>query len=203
MVADMELLAEWILPIGLIIGALVTAGVRWGITASLLAVFIYDLDQADMLWYDTAWAGDRIVAEPTQTLVWVLLAIAIVEIVVEMVTPLATMALTVTRPAAAGALGVALIGTGWVTSIAGAALGVALGALGAWVASTLLAGAARAGGHPSILSLFMSIAGLLLALVAVFVPFGGYLVAAIFLRAAFRIRRRSDEKHAGLRILAG
>lgn len=86
---------------------------------------------------------------------------------------------------------------GWPTAVAGAAGGV-LGALGA---SPTVRGALARGGTRGGTAVLVGAAALALAALS-FVPVLGYVVALALPVLGVRLRRRHDERHAGLRILA-
>jgi hypothetical protein len=85
----------------------------------------------------------------------------------------------------------------WSGAIAGA-VGEALGAVGA---TPTVRGALARGGTRGGTALLVGIAALVLAALS-FVPVLGYVLALALPVLGFRVRRRADERHAGLRILA-
>ena len=86
---------------------------------------------------------------------------------------------------------------GWPAAVAGAVGGV-LGALGA---SPTVRGALARGGTRGGTAVLVGAAALALAALS-FVPLLGYVVALVLPVLGVRLRRRHDERHAGLRILA-
>jgi len=85
----------------------------------------------------------------------------------------------------------------WSGAIAGAVGGV-FGALGA---TPTVRGALARGGTRGGTALLVGVAALVLAALS-FVPVLGYLLALALPALGLRARRRADERHAGLRILA-
>jgi hypothetical protein len=86
---------------------------------------------------------------------------------------------------------------GWPQAIAGA-VGAACGAVGA---GPLVAGALRRGGTRGATATLVGVAALITAGLA-FVPVLGYIEALVVLLLGIRLRRRSPDRHAGLRTLA-
>jgi hypothetical protein len=86
---------------------------------------------------------------------------------------------------------------GWPEAVGGA-VGAVCGAVGA---GPLVAGALRRGGTRGATATLVGIAALLGAGLA-FVPVVGYLEALAVLVLGLRLRRRSPDRHAGLRTLA-
>lgn len=86
---------------------------------------------------------------------------------------------------------------GWPEAVGGA-VGAVCGAIGA---GPLIAGALRRGGTRGATATLVGIAALLVAGLA-FVPVLGYLEALAVLVLGLRLRRRSPDRHAGLRTLA-
>jgi len=102
--------------------------------------------------------------------------------------------------AVAGAVAGAAIGIAvfaWPEAVAGAVGGV----LGAFGAVPVVAGALRRGGTRGGVALLVS-GGALAAAAIAFIPVLGFLEAAGMPGVAARIRRRTPERHAGLRTLA-
>jgi hypothetical protein len=103
------------------------------------------------------------------------------------------------------ALPVTLVATaaaGWfLAEWAGAIAGAAGGVLGAVGATPTVRGALARGGTRAGTALLVGVAALVLAGLS-FVPVLGYLVALALPVLGLRVRRRADERHAGLRILA-
>ena len=85
----------------------------------------------------------------------------------------------------------------WKSGLA-AAIGAACGSVGA---APLVAGALRRGGTPGATATLIGIAALLGAGFA-FIPVVGYVEALVLLVLGIRLRRRSPDRHAGLRTLA-
>ena len=96
-----------------------------------------------------------------------------------------------------GAAGAGWFLAEWPGSIAGAVGGV-LGSVGA---TLTVHGALARGGTRAGTALLVGAAALVLAGLS-FVPVLGYLVALALPVLGLRVRRRADERHAGLRILA-
>jgi hypothetical protein len=91
---------------------------------------------------------------------------------------------------------------GWfLAEWAGAIAGAAGGALGAVGATPTVRGALARGGTRAGTALLVGGAALVLAALS-FVPVLGYLIALALPLLGLRARRRADERHAGLRILA-
>jgi hypothetical protein len=106
----------------------------------------------------------------------------------------ARVALPVTLVAAAAA--------GWfLAEWSGAIAGAVGGVLGAVGATPTVRGALARGGTRAGTALLVGVAALFLAGLS-FVPVLGYLVALALPVLGLRVRRRADERHAGLRILA-
>jgi hypothetical protein len=103
-------------------------------------------------------------------------------------------ALPITLVAAAVASGLLVT---WWAAVAGA-VGAVLGALGA---SPTVSGALARGGTRGGTAVLVGGAALVLAALS-FVPVLGYLLALALPVLGLRARRRADERHAGLRILA-
>jgi hypothetical protein len=85
----------------------------------------------------------------------------------------------------------------WAGAIAGA-IGALLGSIGA---APTVRGALARGGTRGGTALLVGLAAVVLAALS-FVPVAGYLVALALPLLGLRLRRRQDERHAGLRILA-
>lgn len=89
-------------------------------------------------------------------------------------------------------------GEAWIAMV----VGVAGALLGAWSAHRFVSGSVRAGGSLAIVGLAVAIVALALNAASFYVPFVGYVVAALALIVAMRLRRRDREKYKGLRILS-
>lgn len=85
--------------------------------------------------------------------------------------------------------------------VAGIAIGVVAAAIGGDAAWRFLQGAVRAGGSAVIVGLVVAVAALALNSASVYVPFAGAVVLLLAVVLAIRLRRRSAQKYAGLRIL--
>jgi hypothetical protein len=85
----------------------------------------------------------------------------------------------------------------WAGAIAGG-IGALLGSIGA---APTVRGALARGGTRGGTALLVGLAAVVLAALS-FVPVAGYLVALALPLLGLRLRRRQDERHAGLRILA-
>jgi hypothetical protein len=99
--------------------------------------------------------------------------------------------------AALGGVGLALLLADWRAAVAAAA-GALLGAAGA---GPVIAGTLRRGGTRLGTAVLVVGAALVVAALA-FIPLVGYLEALALPVLGTRLRRRSEERHAGLRILA-
>lgn len=76
------------------------------------------------------------------------------------------------------------------------------GVVGGFVGATFVDGAIRAGGHGPTIALIFSIAAVAAGLASFLLPGVGYLVAVLVAVMAWRMRRRSERKYKGLRILS-
>ena len=83
----------------------------------------------------------------------------------------------------------------------GLAIGLVAGAIGGDAVWRFVDGAVRAGGSALIVGVVVVIAAFTLNVASVYVPFVGLVVLGIAAFLALRLRRRRQEKHAGLRIL--
>ncbi len=92
---------------------------------------------------------------------------------------------------------VALLLSGWPEAVGGA-IGAVCGSLGA---TPLVSGALRRGGTRGGTATLIGVIALAAAVLA-FVPVVGYLEAIAVLLLGARLRRRSPDRHAGLRTLA-
>ena len=103
------------------------------------------------------------------------------------------------------ALPVALVvaaAAGWfLAEWAGVAAGAIGGMLGSFGAAPTVRGALARGGTRAGTAVLVGVAALVLAALS-FVPVLGYVVALALPVLGLRARRRADERHAGLRILA-
>ncbi len=99
-----------------------------------------------------------------------------------------------------GAVGAAVLGYfvfAWPEAVAGAAGGVT----GAYGTAPVVTGALRRGGTRAGVALLVAVGAIAAAAVA-FVPVLGFLEAAGMPGVAARVRKRTPERHAGLRTLA-
>lgn len=87
-------------------------------------------------------------------------------------------------------------------AFAGLAIGFLGAAVGGDAAWRFLQGAVRAGGSAIIIGVVLCIVAYLLNAASVYVPFVGAVVFLLAGALALRLRRRAQQKHGGLRILA-
>jgi hypothetical protein len=87
-------------------------------------------------------------------------------------------------------------------SLVGLALGVVAAAFGGDAAWRFLQGAVRAGGSSAIVGVVVCVVAYLLNVASVYVPFVGGVVFLLAVVLAVRLRRRQQQKYAGLRILS-
>jgi hypothetical protein len=87
-------------------------------------------------------------------------------------------------------------------SIIGLVLGVVTAAFGGDAAWRFLHGAVRAGGSTLIVGVVVCVVAYLLNVASVYVPFVGGVVFVLAVVLALRLRRRQQQKYAGLRILS-
>lgn len=83
----------------------------------------------------------------------------------------------------------------------GLVLGVVAGAIGGDAIWRFMSGAVRAGGSAPVMGAIVAAVVLALNTASVYVPFAGGVVLLLFAVLAIRLRRRSSQKYAGLRIL--
>lgn len=87
-------------------------------------------------------------------------------------------------------------------AFAGLGLGLVGAAVGGDAAWRFLHGAVRAGGSAAIVGTAVAIAAYVLKATSIFVPFAGAVVFVLAAVLALRLRRRQQQKYAGLRILS-
>ncbi|MCW2972552.1 MAG: hypothetical protein JWN72_825 [Thermoleophilia bacterium] len=90
---------------------------------------------------------------------------------------------------------------GDVESIVGTAVGLVVAGIGGDAAWRFLAGAVRAGGSTVVVGIVVSVVAYALNAASFYVPFVGAVVLAVAIVLALRLRRRTQQKYAGLRIL--
>lgn len=189
--------------LAVILGCGAVAGARAAVAFALVA---------KAAWLVPGWTGLDNVFEGgglSDAALFGLLGVAALgEAIADALEPRAQRVLWWIRVAVAGALG-ALVGVaelGWaepaVEAGAGLVAAAAAAILGGLVASRLTHQAAAGGGHWATLSGFVTIGALIAGALAAMVPFAGYVVAALVLVAAVRLRRRQQGKYKGLRILS-
>lgn len=83
----------------------------------------------------------------------------------------------------------------------GLGVGLVAAAIGGDAAWRFLQGAVRAGGSAAIVGTVICASAYVLNVLSVYVPFVGLVTLALLVVLAARLRRRVDQKHAGLRIL--
>ncbi|MBC7461077.1 MAG: hypothetical protein H7287_06920 [Thermoleophilia bacterium] len=110
-------------------------------------------------------------------------------------------------------LGGALVGFAWAEwnewpfrlgdaeSIVGTVIGLTVAAIGGDAAGRFLAGAVRAGGSTVVVGIVVAVVAYALNAASFYVPFAGAVVLVIAITLAIRLRRRTQQKYAGLRIL--
>lgn len=111
-------------------------------------------------------------------------------------------------------LGGALVGLAWAEwnelpfsvgdaeSLVGMAIGFVAAGIGGDAASRFLAGAVRAGGSTTVVGVVVVVVAFALNASSFYVPFTGGVVLVAALVLALRLRRRTQQKYAGLRILS-
>jgi len=87
-------------------------------------------------------------------------------------------------------------------SFAGIAIGFVAAAIGGDAAWRFLQGSVRAGGSTVVIGIVVAIAAYALNAAAFYIPFAGIVVLALAIVLAVRLRRRTKQKYAGLRILS-